>query len=152
MSDEIKCPHCEDYISSLDYDVTGGCSSQFTIEEAKKGYSARGVYDSDSLMENISVNNFRCPECDETICDTEEEAIKFLKGGIIIPKDCNLSKEKELASSIIGEFEELLGRYNIKIPDRDREEINEEDEACIYGMNYYTLEDAITDMLKEKLK
>ena len=43
-------------------------------------------------------------------------------------------------------FEELLERYYIKIPDRDRE--SQPAEACICGCNYYWLEDKITEKLK----
>ncbi len=57
-----------------------------------------------------------------------------------------MKKERELAIEIISEFEELLGRFNLKIPDRDRE--GNKEEACIYGMNYYALEDKITELIK----
>lgn len=50
-----------------------------------------------------------------------------------------MEKERELAAQIIGLFEDLLASNNIKIPDRDREGL--EEEACIYGETYYSLED-----------
>jgi len=59
----------------------------------------------------------------------------------------NMGEEeaRELAFAIIGEFEELLERHNIKIPSEDRE--GREEEACIYGDAYYELEDAIVEIL-----
>ena len=52
---------------------------------------------------------------------------------------------RELAFAIIGDFEELLAENGIRIPSADRE--GREEEACIYGTEYYLLEDAITDIL-----
>ena len=52
---------------------------------------------------------------------------------------------RELAFAIIGDFEELLAQHDIMIPSADRE--GREEEACIYGTEYYLLEDAITDIL-----
>ena len=49
------------------------------------------------------------------------------------------------AMEIIREFEELLDSHNIKIPSKDRE--GEETEACIFGSEYYALEDSITEMI-----
>ena len=58
-----------------------------------------------------------------------------------------MSKERELAIRIIDEFEKLLAEKNIYIPSSDRE--GENDEACIYGTEYYALEDAITEILEK---
>lgn len=58
-------------------------------------------------------------------------------------------KNRELAIRIIDVFEELLQKYEIKIPSEERE--NREDEACIYGCNYYELEDDILEILNENL-
>jgi len=55
-------------------------------------------------------------------------------------------KAREWAFAIIsGDFEELLAEHDIMIPSGDRE--GREEEACIYGTEYYQLEDAITDIL-----
>lgn len=55
-------------------------------------------------------------------------------------------KARELAFAIIGgDFEELLAENGIMLPSADRE--GREEEACIYGTEYYLLEDAITDIL-----
>lgn len=57
---------------------------------------------------------------------------------------------RELAFAIIGEFEELLAEHNIMIPSRDRE--GRPEEACIYGREYYLLEDEIAEILVEGSK
>ena len=60
-------------------------------------------------------------------------------------------KARELAFAIIsGDFEELLAKHDITIPSADRE--GREEEACIYGTEYYLLEDAITSILKKGSK
>jgi hypothetical protein len=62
----------------------------------------------------------------------------------------NLGKARGLASMIVDLFEDLLAEYNILIPNDERE--GEEDEACIYGDDYYTLEDQITELLCEHIE
>jgi hypothetical protein len=57
-----------------------------------------------------------------------------------------MEKERELAINIIEEFEDLLEENNLTIPDRDRE--GNEEEARLYGITYYNLEDKITEMIK----
>ncbi len=57
---------------------------------------------------------------------------------------------RELAIKIIDEFENLLSIYNIKLPSEDGE--NDETEACIFGKNYYELEDNITEILDNSIK
>jgi hypothetical protein len=54
----------------------------------------------------------------------------------------NASKARRVAIEILDELEELLDRKGIMIPSEDRE--GREEEACIYGTEYYELEDAIT--------
>ena len=58
-----------------------------------------------------------------------------------------IEKEREIAIEIIKEFEELLGRKGIQIPSQDRE--GNPEEACLYGSEYYELEDGVTDILKK---
>lgn len=55
---------------------------------------------------------------------------------------------RELAGVIIDKFEELLDKYNIKLPSDERE--GNEDEAAIYGIDYFDLEDEITDILDKQ--
>lgn len=54
-------------------------------------------------------------------------------------------KAREIAIRILDEFEELLAAKGIKIPSGDRE--GREEEACLYGSEYYELEDAIVGVL-----
>jgi len=77
-----KCTACGVEIDCLDFDVTATCSSSLYQEDVVKswwGKTAVEAYDSDTLMSNVEFNNFRCPECDTILFDTEEEAINFLK-------------------------------------------------------------------------
>ncbi len=60
------------------------------------------------------------------------------------------TQNRNLAIRIIDEFENLLSMYNIKLPSEDRE--NDETESCIFGKNYYELEDNITEILDNSIK
>jgi len=57
-----------------------------------------------------------------------------------------MNKERETAIKILAEFEDLLEEHNLTIPDADRE--GNEEEARIYGSSYYSLEDKITEIIK----
>lgn len=59
-----------------------------------------------------------------------------------------MGKEREIAIRIIEEFENLLARNEIKIPNDER--TGNESESCIYGSDYFNLEDSITDILNEE--
>lgn len=52
---------------------------------------------------------------------------------------------RKIAIRIIDEFEVLLSKYEIKLPNKDRQ--NNEEESCIYGEAYYDLEDKIIEIL-----
>jgi hypothetical protein len=54
---------------------------------------------------------------------------------------------RQLAIRILDEFEELLAEKNVVIQSDDRE--GREEEACLYGSEYYGLEDAIVGILVE---
>lgn len=54
-------------------------------------------------------------------------------------------KNQKIAIKIINEFENLLEEKNILIPNEERN--HKEDEACIYGKDYYNLEDNIVNIL-----
>ena len=62
-----------------------------------------------------------------------------------------MKRERRIAIEILDEFEDLLAAKDIKIPSKDRESdgINE---ASLYGMEYYDLEDNITDILKREFR
>ena len=49
---------------------------------------------------------------------------------------------------IMETFEETLDKYNLSIPSEDREGL--EDEARIYGSEYYELEDKIRRILNDE--
>ena len=57
----------------------------------------------------------------------------------------NEEQAREIAIQILDEFEDMLAGKGIKIPSNDRE--GREEEACVYGCEYYELEDAIVDIL-----
>ena len=55
---------------------------------------------------------------------------------------------KQLAADLIAPFENLLDEKGMRVPSDDRE--GNSDEGCIYGSEYYTLEDELTEILKER--
>ena len=59
--------------------------------------------------------------------------------------DNELTNNRTLAVSIIHVFEDFLSNKGIDIPNPDK--TGDEDEAIIYGEDYYYLEDTITNML-----
>lgn len=56
---------------------------------------------------------------------------------------------RQLAIRICEEFEELLAENGIKIQSDDRD--GDPEEACLYGSEYYALEDGVVDILMEEL-
>jgi len=62
----------------------------------------------------------------------------------------NGKRAREVAIRIVDQFEELLAEKGIMIPSADRE--GGEEEACLYGTEYYLLEDAITEILVEETR
>ena len=58
-----------------------------------------------------------------------------------------MEKEREIAIEILDEFEKLLEAKGMRVPSDDRES-DGENEACLYGSEYYELENSITDILK----
>ena len=73
----MKCPKCNEEITHLDFDVTGTCRAQMYEEDVLKNEPSD--YDIDCLTDGVEYDNFVCPECDEIIAFTEEEAINFFK-------------------------------------------------------------------------
>lgn len=63
-------------------------------------------------------------------------------------KSVNKNKitEEEFASEILEIFEEKLEELNIILPDKFRR--NEENEARIFGSNYYDLCDRVTECIR----
>jgi len=60
----------------------------------------------------------------------------------------NARKARRVAIRVLDEFEDLLDEENVTIPSSDRE--GREEEARLYGSEYYSLEDAITAILVEE--
>jgi hypothetical protein len=56
---------------------------------------------------------------------------------------------RELAILACEEFEDLLGDKDIMVDSADRE--GREEEACLYGSEYYALEDGVVEILMEEL-
>ena len=73
--------------------------------------------------------------------------LAFIRSAITLKKQKRMNN-REKAIQIIEKFENLLSKKDIKIPSKDRE--NKENEACIYGTEYYELEDAIVEILDNK--
>lgn len=57
----------------------------------------------------------------------------------------NEEQARELAIRILAEFEELLAEKGIMVPSQDRE--GNPEEACLYGSEYYALEDGVVGVL-----
>ena len=60
----------------------------------------------------------------------------------------SLGLPRALAVAILERFEVLLDKYDITIPDDDRDDYDE-DEARLFGAAYYDLEDEVTELLHE---
>ncbi len=56
---------------------------------------------------------------------------------------------REVAIRIVDEFEELLAEKDIMVPSKDRQ--GGEEEACLYGAEYYALEDGVVEILIDEV-
>jgi hypothetical protein len=65
-------------------------------------------------------------------------------------ENMNARRARRIAIRILDEFEDLLDEKNVTIPSSGRE--GREEEARLYGAEYYTLEDAITGILVEETR
>lgn len=61
-----------------------------------------------------------------------------------------MDKYRDIAISILSIFEEFLYEKGIDIPNEDKE--GNEEEAILYGSDYYSLEDKIVDILNKSIK
>lgn len=65
-----------------------------------------------------------------------------------------MDEKRELAARIVDLFDDLLYQKGIEIPCEDSDEQAEryegDNEARLYGMEYWTLVDKIEEMLKRK--
>ena len=60
-----------------------------------------------------------------------------------------MEKEREIAAAIVDEFESFLAEKGIDIPNPDK--VNSECPAILYGEDYYSLEDKVTDIIKNQV-
>lgn len=64
-----------------------------------------------------------------------------------------MEKERELAIEILQIFEDFLEEKEIKIPNPERDEYKADKDtkkAILFGSDFYTLEEAITQLIKSK--
>ena len=74
---------------------------------------------------------------------------KLSKDNIFSDENWKGTREEALthvAFAVVGEFEALLKDKGIKIPNEERE--GKKDEACIFGSDYYRLEEEVKGILK----
>jgi hypothetical protein len=62
-----------------------------------------------------------------------------------------MNHERKLACAILDIFEDLLNEYDLVIDSEDRKEVVQagEEVAALYGEEYFSLEDKITDLLEK---
>ena len=63
-----------------------------------------------------------------------------------------VEKERELACNIVDVFEDFLSDKGIEIPNKERDEYEADEDtekAILFGSDYYSLEDEVTDLLKK---
>ena len=75
------CPKCKFEISHIDFDVTGTCKAQIWESDVKANKPSD--YDIDCLTDSVEYDNFCCPECNEIIALSEEDAIEMLKKEVL---------------------------------------------------------------------
>lgn len=72
-------------------------------------------------------------------------------------EDGGISRERHIAIRILDEVEEMLEEHNITIPSDDREDysgdknLEDVEQARLFGTEYYVMEDAITKIMEEEL-
>ncbi len=69
------CPHCNEEVDYLKLWITQEALSTSTLNEC-----GEAIENTDLDYEETR-RDYECPSCDEVICNTEEEAVAFLKGG-----------------------------------------------------------------------
>jgi len=62
-----------------------------------------------------------------------------------------MEKAREIACEILDIFEDFLQVKNIKIPNKERDEYEcpEDEKAILFGSEYYSLEENLTEMIKK---
>ena len=102
-------------------------------------------------FESLESGLFQCKEC-KTTFESELECERHLEESDL---DSEMTEERELACNIMDIFEDFLQGKNIEIPNKERDEYetDEETEKCIlFGSEYYSMEDEITEMIRKYKK
>lgn len=114
----------------------------------QEGASWEDIQDGDCYETGYEISN----SDGEIIYDFANEDIKNYYEELNVEEEENAMKLDEnltnTADDIIDIFEELLDRLDITLPDKWRD--GEEDEARIFGDNYYELENKIVERLKRE--
>lgn len=123
----------------------------FTIKprtRIQEGASWEDIQDGDCYETGYEI----CDENGEIIFDFADEDTKDYYEDLNRQEEENTMKNTnnpiDTADDIIDIFEELLDRLDITIPDKWRED--EEDEARIFGDTYYELENQIVERLRKE--
>ena len=77
-------------------------------------------------------------------------AVSLVELGIHQNTKKQTKTEQEFAAEILEIFEEKLEELNVTLPNSDRE--GKEDEARIFGSDYYDLEDKVAELLRNNKK
>lgn len=87
-------------------------------------------------------------------CTNEKEADSLSKneGVYKMPIDLEIDKNviRELAQNVLDDFEKMLEENDIFIPSEDRE--GNEEESCLFGDVYYSLEKQVIDTITNTLR
>ena len=125
----------------------------FTIKprtRIQEGASWEDIQDGDCYETGYEI----CDENGEVIYDFADEDTKDYYEKLNRKEEENTmgttNNLTNTADDIIDIFEELLDRLDITIPDKWRED--EEDEARIFGDTYYELENQIVERLRKEEK
>jgi len=69
-----KCPKCNSEIDGLRNIVSGSQEYDMCVTGSGEIH-----YEGNDFVDDSNVNEYWCPECDECLFTSEEEAVKFLK-------------------------------------------------------------------------
>lgn len=67
-------------------------------------------------------------------------------------KEGNIISTRNIAAEIVEEFEAVLDKHNIDIPDEDRDQDQDPNAASLYGITYSNLLDAVEEKVSSALR
>jgi hypothetical protein len=73
-----KCPKCNEDICSLSYNSNCSATQIFSLKDG-----IIGEYSEMQYADEHSDDEYKCPECYETLFTDEEKATNFLKGIVV---------------------------------------------------------------------